>query len=239
VAPVVSRAWSIGFRDPEKRRVFGEATARARAIETMDGLKVARESGPSGLEDAALVELTRKGDAQAFGRLVRRHLAVAFSAARSLVDTDEDAEDVCQDAFIKALERIEECREPSKVRAWLLTIVRNRAHNYRKYQRIRNTEALDPGKASSRRMPDGNLERTRIRERTQEAAEQLTELQRSVLMLHDYEGWKHVEIGERLGISEGGSRFHLHAARKKMRTLLADLAPDSVTPGPNKKENER
>ena len=205
----------------------------------MDGLKVARETGPAGIEDAELVALTRKGDVEAFGRLVRRHLAVAFSAARRLLGTDEDAEDVCQDAFIKALERIEDCRDPTNVRAWLLTIVRNRAHNYRKYQKIRTTEALDPSRASSVRTPEGNLERTRIMERTQEAAKELTDLQRSVLILHDYEGWKHAEIGERLGISEGGSRFHLHAARKKMRSLLADLAPDPVTPGVKMKENER
>ncbi len=201
----------------------GEATARIRSIEIGQGLEEVRREGPTGQTDADLVTRAKAGDTEAFGLLVRRHLGVAFSTARRLVNTDEDAQDVCQDAFIKALERLEDCRDPSNVRAWLLTIVRNRAHNFRKYLKVRSTEELEPGTAASRLRPDQDLERTEIWERTQRAAETLTDLQRKVLMLHDYEGWRHAEIGERLGISEGGSRFHLHAARKRMRGLLAEL----------------
>jgi RNA polymerase sigma-70 factor (ECF subfamily) len=50
--------------------------------------------------------------------------------------------------------------------------------------------------------------------------EGLTDLQRQVLVLHDMEGWKHAEIGQRLGISTGSSRVHLHVARRAMRKTL-------------------
>lgn len=190
-----------------------------------DGLERARGAGPDRRQDADLVERARVGDGEAFGALVRRHLAIAFATARPLVPTDEDAEDVCQDAFIKALERLEDCRDPEHFRAWLLTIVKNRAHNYRKYLNLRRTEELDPEAVSGANTPERTLEQVEIRARATTAVNELTELQRSVLILHDYEGWKHAEIGERLGISEGGSRFHLHAARKRMRGLLPELAP--------------
>jgi RNA polymerase sigma-70 factor (ECF subfamily) len=53
----------------------------------------------------------------------------------------------------------------------------------------------------------------------------LTELQRGVVLLFDGEGWTHREVGEKLGISEGSSRVHLHTARAKLRGLLGDLNP--------------
>ena len=56
---------------------------------------------------------------------VRRHLRAAHAVARAKLDNPGDADDVCQDAFIKALERIDDCRNPDGFRAWLLTIVRN------------------------------------------------------------------------------------------------------------------
>ncbi|MEZ4416831.1 MAG: sigma-70 family RNA polymerase sigma factor [Gemmatimonadota bacterium] len=198
----------------------------ARPVSDED-LSRARADGPDGVVDAELVARAREGDSTAFGDLVRRHLAVAFATARPLVATDEDAEDVCQDAFIRALERLDDCREPDHFRAWFLSIVRNRAHNVRKYQQVRHTEPLEGERAGGSSSPEADAERAEMRERTEEALKELTELQRSVLVLHDHEGWKHAEIGARLGISDGGSRFHLHAARKRLRSLLADLAPST------------
>jgi RNA polymerase sigma-70 factor (ECF subfamily) len=59
--------------------------------------------------------------------------------------------------------------------------------------------------------------------------ENLTELQRKVLVLYDLEGWKHGEIARELGISAGSSRVHLHVARRSMRRLLGGrLALENV-----------
>ena len=175
--------------------------------------------------DAELVEQARRGSARAFELLVRRHVDAALGVASRLVDDDSDAEDVVQDGFIKALERLEDCREPDRFRAWLLTIVRNHAHNLRKRERLRRGEALNGVHRSGAPSPLLEAERTETMERITAALDELTELQRQVVELHDFQGWKHAEIGEKLGISSGASRFNLHAARKKLRGLLPDLDP--------------
>ena len=175
--------------------------------------------------DAELVEEARRGGEKAFELLVRRHVEAAHAVALRLVDDGSDAEDVVQDGFIKALERLDDCRDPERFRAWLLTIIRNHAHNLRKRERLRRGEALNGVHESGLPSPILSAERAEVRERVTAAMAELTELQRQVVELHDFEGWKHAEIGERLGISSGASRFNLHAARKKLRALLPDLDP--------------
>ncbi len=192
-----------------------------------DGERVETIEFPRGSStDAALVRAARSGDAAAFETLVRRHLKAAHSVALSRVSDPQDAEDVCQDAFITALEKLDACQRPEHFRAWFLTIVRNRAHNVRKYQEVRGTQPLEhAGSAANASDPGRDADRARLRERLSEALGQLTHLQRQVVLKHDYEGWKHQEIGDQLGISAGASRFHLHAARRRLRKLLEDLGP--------------
>ena len=68
--------------------------------------------------NAALVARVRLGETKAFDQLVRRHLRLAHSVARSTLDNPDDADDVCQDAFIRALERIDDCRNPGRFGSW-------------------------------------------------------------------------------------------------------------------------
>ncbi|HEX6938893.1 MAG TPA: RNA polymerase sigma factor [Longimicrobiales bacterium] len=172
--------------------------------------------------DARLVERAREGDADAFEMLVRRHLRAAFLAAIAVVGERADAEDVCQDAFITALERLEECRKPARFAAWLLKIVRNRAHSHRRYLDVRRAAPLRedlhaPGAVSS---PARAAERAELRDELKVTLGTLPEVQREVLLLHDLEGWRHREIAELLGLPEGTVRAHLSYARKAMRERL-------------------
>jgi RNA polymerase sigma-70 factor (ECF subfamily) len=176
--------------------------------------------------DAELVQAARAGDASAFEALVRRHLKSAHRVALSRLSHAQDADDVCQDAFITALQKLDSCKRPEHFRAWLLTIVKNRAHNFREYQEVRRAQPLEhAGAKASRSDPEREAATTHLRHRLSEALAELTDLQRRVVLLHDYEGWKHKEVGEHLGISAGASRFHLHVARKRLRELLDDLNP--------------
>ena len=68
--------------------------------------------------------------------------------------------------------------------------------------------------------PEDDLKRAEIREQLEIALEGLSEVRKEVLLLHDLEGWKHREIGERLGIPDGTVRSHLHFARKHVRDRL-------------------
>jgi len=131
-----------------------------------------------------------------------------------------DAEDVCQEAFVRALERLEDCRSPRKFAAWLLQIVRNRARNYIDYRRVRETVDLDKIPATGGDKTDRAVERAELRGTLRQALAQLTELQRQIVLLHDLEGWKHREIAHSLDVSEVASRQHLLNARRTLRELL-------------------
>jgi RNA polymerase sigma-70 factor (ECF subfamily) len=173
--------------------------------------------------DATLVGRARRGDATAFDALVRRHLAAAYAVALARLGEPADAEDVCQDAFITALERLDECRQPDRFAAWLLRIVRNRAHDHARRSEVRVAVPLELTAIATNEVgPLREAERAELGEDLLRALEGLSTLQREVLMLFDLEGWSHREIADRLGISEGSARVHLHHGRRTLRDKLAD-----------------
>ncbi len=170
--------------------------------------------------DASLVQQARHGDAAAFEMLVRRHYRAAYAVALGVSGNGMDAEDVCQDAFVKALRRLDDCRNPERFAAWLLRIVRNRAHNFRDYRRIRAGVPLDDVNVSSPSDAGRDVIRSELRAKLQAAIAELPPREREVVLLHDLEGWRHRAIAESLDISEGRSRQHLFQARRKLRELL-------------------
>jgi RNA polymerase sigma-70 factor (ECF subfamily) len=175
-------------------------------------------------EDAALVRLARQGDEAAFGALVRRHVRAAHAAALVVLGDAADAEDAVQDAFVAALRRIEDCRPEEKFRPWLLTIVRNRAIDLRRRQRVRRADSLDvvgDAPTSSASGPLREAERADARAHLAAALATLTDVRREVVLLHDLEGWSHREIGEHLGLAEGTVRAHLFWARRDLRQRLS------------------
>jgi RNA polymerase sigma-70 factor (ECF subfamily) len=153
-----------------------------------------------------------------------------YLVALSVTGNPQDAEDVAQEAFLVALERLDDCRDPERFGGWLLTIVRNRARNIVRRERLRRGEELTPEISPGKGGPEEDLENLEIRERLERGLEGLSEVRREVLLLHDLEGWKHREIGERLGIPDGTVRSHLHFARKHVRDRLGAF-PGSAPEG--------
>ncbi|MGQ0562865.1 MAG: RNA polymerase sigma factor [Gemmatimonadota bacterium] len=167
-----------------------------------------------------LVIRARAGDGEAFEQLVRLHMRAAHTVALAVTGGAADAEDVVQDAFVTALERLDDC-EPGRFSGWLLSIVRNRALNVRRAQAVRSAAPMHVLEStSSNSSPERDAERARLRGDLTAALARLTETQRQVVLLYDLEGYKHREIGELIGISEGASRFHLSTARAALRGLL-------------------
>lgn len=173
---------------------------------------------PSDLPDAALVRRARAGGTDAFEALVRRHYRAAWAVALAVTGNAADAEDVCQDAFCAALERLDDCREPDRFAGWLLRIVRNTGHNWRAHQERRAARPLAPEQAG--RAPAPSAERADLRARLAAALRTLSDVQRTVVLLHDLEGFTHREIAATVGCSEGMSRQHLFTARRHLRALL-------------------
>lgn len=171
--------------------------------------------------DGALVARARGGDGGAFETLVRRHLRSAYAVALAQLGEEADAQDAVQDAFITALKRIEECRKPDQFGSWLMSIVRNRARDHRRYRTVRDALPLDSAsEAADRADPSRDAENAELRKDLLGAMDTLTELQREVILLYDIEGWSHKEIGDRLGISDGSARVHLFNARRALRERL-------------------
>ena len=169
----------------------------------------------------------REGDRDAFGQLVRRHLRAAHTAALAVARDADDADDVCQDAFVTALERLESCRPEEKFRPWLLTIVRNRAIDLRRRQQVRAAEPLETAGApgsdarSGEPSPLRSAERADVRSHLAAAVGTLTDVRREVLLLHDLDGWNHPEIAAHLGLAVGTVRAHLFWARRDLRARLS------------------
>ena len=175
---------------------------------------------------AALVRRAQHGDVSAFDPLARAFLRAAYAVALGVVARPTDAEDVAQEAFVVALEKIVSCREPARFAGWLLAIVRTRALNWVERRRLREVprQAQSPDRAGE--LP--TVERGQVRARLVAALAALSPLQREVVLLHDLEDWTHAEIAGALGMSELMSRQHLFQARRALRGWLAQHAPSEV-----------
>ena len=182
--------------------------------------------------DNYLVRRAQAGDSQAFGVLVGRYMRAAYAVSMSVTGRHDDAEDAVQEAFMVALERLDDCRTPDRFAGWLLTIVRNRARNLVRREVLRETDVVPETTASRGPTPEKAAEHSELQERLGTALRRLPEVQREIVLLHDLEGWRHREIAERLGIPSGTVRSHLHFARKSLRGD-SDLAQVAAESGPN------
>ena len=184
--------------------------------------------------DAYLVRKARAGDSQAFGVLVGRYMRAAYAVSLSVTGRHVDAEDAAQEAFMVALARLDDCRNPDRFAGWLMTIVRNRARNLVRREVLRVTDVVPETAAARGRTPEKEAEHTELRERLERALRRLPEVQREIVLLHDLEGWRHREIADHLGIPPGTVRSHLHFARKSLRrdSDLAQVAAEHGLTGP-------
>jgi RNA polymerase sigma-70 factor (ECF subfamily) len=170
--------------------------------------------------DGELVKRARHGSERAFGLLVQRYQRAAYAVAYSVTGRHEDAEDGAQEAFLVALERLEDCRNPERFAGWLMTIVRNRSRNLVRREVLRETDPVPLAASSKTPTPERSTELAELNDRLRQALGGLPEIQKEIVLLHDMEGWKHREIAERLGVPSGTVRSHLHFARKALRVAL-------------------
>jgi len=166
-----------------------------------------------------LVRRVQRGDEAAFGRLVERYLDRAHAVALGILGNPHDAEDAVQDAFIRALERIDQLSPGSPFGPWFYRVLRSTALNFRRHEKLRSHEAIPLGAATSGD-PEEETLRKIDREAVLRALEQLPEMQRTAVTLYDLEGYSHQEIADILGIAPGTSRAHVHHGRKALQRLL-------------------
>jgi len=187
-------------------------------------LDVGMADDPGRTQEREYVIAARKGSDDAFAALVRSHQRRAYGVARAIVLSHEDAEDAVQDGFLHAYRALDRFREDQPFGSWLYRIVANAARDLVRRRRVRETEELPESAALPFRDPGESDE---LRRRLTEALGRLTERQRSVIVLHDVEGFTHGEIASMLDVPEGTARSDLHHARAALRRMLNDVRSDS------------
>ncbi|MEJ2204537.1 MAG: RNA polymerase sigma factor [Gemmatimonadota bacterium] len=162
-----------------------------------------------------------RGDEPSFRALYRRHTPSLYPfVLRVMGGSEADAEDIIQDTWVRAVRGLPRFRWESSFRTWLLGIGLNRAREVlrRRTRRRQDAELPDVGTDPPPLADRMDLER---------AIACLPEGYRTVLVLHDVEGFTHPEISDRLDIAVGTSRSQLHHARRALRTML-DPAEETV-----------
>lgn len=172
-------------------------------------------------EDARLIAGVLAGDERAFREMYRAHArGLHLLALRLTRGLQADAEDVLQEAWHRAVRSLPGFEARSSLRTWLASIVvrcaleKNRANG-----RGSSATPLDVPSRSEERSEEGRASRRLDLER---AFERLPEGFRTVLVLHDLEGYRHCDIADLLGVSEGTSKSQLSRARGRMRELLGE-----------------
>jgi len=174
-------------------------------------------------DERAMVVAAQRGSAEAFASLVRLHQRRAYAIARAIVLSHEDAEDAVQEGFLHAYRALDRFLPDQPFGAWLYRIMANAALDLVRRRNVRDADELPDSLAVPFRDPG---EADELRRRLQQALTKLTARQRSVIVLHDVEGFTHGEIGSMLGIPEGTARSDLHHARAALRKILKDIRSD-------------
>jgi RNA polymerase sigma factor (sigma-70 family) len=161
-----------------------------------------------------------------FEELVLPHLDAAYRLARLLLKRDEDAQDVVQDAYIKALKGFEKFRG-GDARAWILMIVRNTAFTWLK-KRHADNDVIPFDEAVHQASTEESLSESAYEERSRQLREALARLPvefREILVLRDIEGWSYKELASALHLPLGTVMSRLNRARLHLREEIAKVQP--------------
>jgi RNA polymerase sigma-70 factor (ECF subfamily) len=184
------------------------------------------------MHEAALIQRIRNGEHELFYELVRPYESRVYSAALAILRNQADAEDVAQEAVLKAFRHIRQFRAEARFSTWLIQIAVNEA---RMRRRREHTDLMEPiadrrdeegnytprDFADWREIPSESLERKEIRQLLTSALGSLSEIYREVFVLRDMQHLSIEETAQALGISVAAVKTRLLRARLMLRDMLA------------------
>ena len=189
-------------------------------------------------DDRSLVERSRKGDHDAFRIIFERYRRRAYALALGVVHNPDTALDVVQEAFLRAHRSIESFEGHASVYTWLYRIVMNASIDILRKQgrskivdyddAVAHLESEAPADAAAlvpqlvRGNPAKEMARREIREKIDEALEQLSPNHRAVLILREIDGLSYEEMAKVMKCSKGTIMSRLFHARKNMQRMLLD-----------------
>jgi RNA polymerase sigma factor (sigma-70 family) len=184
------------------------------------------------LDDNALVALVRNGHREAFGHIMQRCNQRLFRIARSVIGEDSEAEDVLQEAYMRAYRKLDSFRGDSTLLTWLTSIVLNEARGrLRRRHRMVGLDQIDaapddthqiirfPSKFGSED-PAASAARVQIRHLLEQAIDALPESFRLVYVMREIEEYTMEETASQLGIRPETVKTRLHRARRLLRVSL-------------------
>ena len=188
------------------------------------------------IDDTFLVREVQKGNHQAFEELVRLHGRAILRLAMRLTGSESDAQDIHQEAFLRAYAKLGRFRFESCFSTWMYRIATNLCMEHLRKKHVRKKygsftagveekeyDPLDGISAGRSSQPDTALASREMGSRIRSALETLTPRERAVFELKHYHGLKMRTIGAMVSASEQAARTALFRATRKMRAVLADL----------------
>ena len=184
-------------------------------------------------EDLDLVLRSKKGEMNAFGKLVNRYQSLVINFCYKMLGNREDAEDIAQETFLRAFAAIGRFQPRAKFSTWLLTIAKNLTLNFirNERRRIRGVDAVGSSDETVPVIdlaPSGNpgpdsvaLQNERARY-VRGALKELSDTHRTIIVLRDFEGMTYEEIAEIMGCRKGTVKSRLSRAREQLKEVLID-----------------
>lgn len=220
----------------------GEIERLLLAVESDD------DSSARGREAQHLVEAARSGDPRAFEALFRRYRPRIFALALHMTGSPSDADDITQDAFVRAYRNIDRFEGRSEFFTWLYRIALNRALNVRRDRTRRRTEDVDDPRVTvaiavdAKGDPHRALELRQTYSHLVRAFDRLSPLLKTTVALTMMQGLSYPEAAVVLETTEGTIAWRIHEARKQMRNALDTMLADpnkAVDPLPEIREATR
>ncbi len=185
-------------------------------------------------DEAQMIASILAGDTQLYHQLIRPYERSVYMMALSYMKNEADAEDVAQEAFLKAFHHLTTFRAEAKFSTWLIGIALNEARSRLRREATLRMESIDDtsdeaGHTSPailrdwREVPSEALERKEVRQMLQQAITNLPTIYREVFVLRDVEELNNVETAAALSITVGNVKVRLHRARLMLQKQLAPL----------------
>src|SRR6516164_11564511 len=193
----------------------------------------ARDQAPAPVDEAALVKKARLGDLEAYDELVRRYQERIYATVYHMTANHEDANDLAQEAFIKAYHALKSFKGGSSFYTWVYRIAVNKTINFLKQRKNRAQISLndldfnaehDPDLVAliSHKTPRRDVGLAELQEKLNAAMQKLSEYHRLVVTLHDVQGLSHEEIAKIMDCNIGTVRSRLFYARQQLQAWLSD-----------------
>jgi RNA polymerase sigma-70 factor, ECF subfamily len=183
-------------------------------------------------DEASMIAAILAGDSRRYHDLIRPYERTVYRMALSLMKNEADAEDVAQEALLRAFRNLSGFRGEAKFSTWLITITLNEARGRLRRRGAVQMESLDEPESERaslspallgdwREIPSAALERMEVRQLLQTAVSGLPEIYRQVFVLRDVEAMSVIETAEALSISIPSVKVRLHRARVMLQGQLS------------------